>query len=118
VILEQLERPLPASWEEQRLLLCRQCSGAQRERCGGAGSFYAGEEKTLVPHANKLEMFARERVRGWDSWGLEASTGIGRRRWKSNESPKELPLAEESNCRASSQCCSAQENSLLVTARS
>jgi N6-adenosine-specific RNA methylase IME4 len=46
------------------------------------------------PKANKLEMFAREQVRGWDTWGLEVSTGIGRRRWKSNEPPKELPMVQ------------------------
>jgi N6-adenosine-specific RNA methylase IME4 len=46
------------------------------------------------PDATKLEMFARERARGWDSWGLEVSTGIGRRRWKSNEAPKELPAVQ------------------------
>ena len=33
-------------------------------------------------------MFAREQVRGWDTWGLEVSTGIGRRRWKSNAPPR------------------------------
>ena len=46
------------------------------------------------PDAKKLEMFARERVRGWDSWGLEVSTGIGKRRWKSNAPPDELPLTQ------------------------
>jgi N6-adenosine-specific RNA methylase IME4 len=46
------------------------------------------------PNANRLEMFAREKIRGWDSWGLEVATGIGRRRWKSNEAPNELPVGQ------------------------
>jgi len=40
------------------------------------------------PDAIKLEMFAREQAPGWDAWGLEAETGLGERRWKSNEGAK------------------------------
>lgn len=37
----------------------------------------------------KLEMFARQSYPGWDAWGLQAEEGITRRKWKSNEYPKE-----------------------------
>jgi len=37
------------------------------------------------PEATKLEMFARERAEGWDTWGLEVNSGVSKRRWKSNE---------------------------------
>jgi N6-adenosine-specific RNA methylase IME4 len=43
------------------------------------------------PNAVRLEMFARERAVGWDSWGLEADTGIGQRRWRSNSAPERHP---------------------------
>ena len=44
------------------------------------------------PDVPRLEMFARERAAGWDAWGLEADTGIGRRRWKSTDGPRELAI--------------------------
>lgn len=44
------------------------------------------------PDVPRLEMFARERLPGWDAWGLEADTGIGRRRWKSTDAPRELAV--------------------------
>ena len=44
------------------------------------------------PDAIKLEMFARQRASGWDAWGLEADSGVGQRRWRSNCAPQQSPL--------------------------
>lgn len=44
------------------------------------------------PDVLRLEMFARERVPGWDAFGLEADSGIGERRWKSTDAPSELTV--------------------------
>ena len=43
--------------------------------------------ETYHPDVPRLEMFARERAQGWDAWGTEAKTGIGKRRWRSTEAP-------------------------------
>lgn len=45
------------------------------------------------PDAVKLEIFAREKVAGWDAWGLEVNTGVGKRRWKSNDAPKQREIS-------------------------
>jgi N6-adenosine-specific RNA methylase IME4 len=37
-----------------------------------------------------LEMFARSQRPGWSSWGLEADTGPGERRWRSDSYPEEI----------------------------
>ncbi len=34
-----------------------------------------------------LELFARNKRPGWDSWGLDVDSGIGSRRWASNSYP-------------------------------
>ena len=41
------------------------------------------------PDAVRLEMFARARTPGWDVWGLETDSGVGRRRWRSTRGPDE-----------------------------
>jgi N6-adenosine-specific RNA methylase IME4 len=48
--------------------------------------------ESLVP-GPYLELFARQRRPGWESWGQQVETGISERRWRADSYPKHLDEA-------------------------